>query len=154
MEEGSKYRRLGRNGMKKMDLNKIFSMFSNNPEEELRENLVTYKNSPKFKLEMFTKLILNGVHFKDRMIEFFSNSNVGLERRELSDVGDFMMFTRAWFWIQQFKLDDPEWVEDLNNHSTVEFEKALKICIQYFEDEEEFEKCSFLVNVRSLIKID
>ena len=135
-----------------MDLNKLFSLFNKNPEEGLEENLISYKNTPKFKLEMFSRIVLEGIHFKKQIVSFFTNSDVGLEEGDVTEVGDFMMFTRAWFWIQQFELDNPEWVEALNNCKVDNFRKALKICIKYFESSEEFEKCSFLVNIRSLIK--
>lgn len=154
MGESSKYERLVIELINKMDLNKLFSLFNKDPEEELRENLITYKNTPKFKLEMFSRIILEGVHFKTKIVSFFTNSNAGLEGEELAKVGDFMMFTRAWFWISQFELDNPEWSEALNSCNIKNFQESLKICIQYFEDREEFEKCSFLVSIRSLIKVD
>lgn len=152
MGESSKYERLVIELINKMDLNKLFSLFNKDPEEELRENLITYKNTPKFKLEMFSRIVLEGIDFKTKIISFFSNSNTGLESEDLAEVGDFMMFNRAWFWVGQFELDNPEWSEALNSLNIRDFQEALRICIKYFEDGEEFEKCSFLVNIRSLIK--
>jgi|TARA_R110000787_G_scaffold30225_1_gene81278 hypothetical protein len=136
-----------------MDLDKLFSLFYKNPEEDIKENLESYKSSHKFKLEMFSRLVLEGVNFRSMIISFFIDSDIEMDKDELSEVGDFMMYNRSWFWIQQFELDDPEWCEALNNCKVDSMFSALDLCISYFESNEEYEKCSFLASIKHLIEV-
>ena len=135
-----------------MDLNHLFQLFTNIPEEGIMENVESYKNTPKFKLGMFIKLVINGSHFKNKIISFFSKSDSELDKEDIDRAGEFMMFTRAWYWISQFDFDDNEWLFDLQNAAYDDILISLNLSILYFEKNEEYEKCSFLVNIRSLIE--
>jgi hypothetical protein len=136
-----------------VDLSKIFSLFNDGPQEEyIYENLETFKKTPKFKLGMFEKLIVNGVNFKMKIVNFFSLSDENFDIDEIDKAGEFMMYNRAWFWISQIDLEDEIWLYDLKVISSVNFLDAIKLSLYYFEFHEEYEKCILLKKVQDIVK--
>ena len=86
-----------------MDINNIFGLFSSgSKEEEIYENLDTFKKTPLFKLSMFVKLILNGVNFKKKLLYFFQKSSEDLG---LDDV-DLAVLERLFELTDGFKIKD------------------------------------------------
>ena len=96
-----------------MDLNKFFHFLNSGKlkEEDLEENLDTFKKTPYFKLGMFHKLMFNGMIFKKSLLYFFSKSDPELDMDSVDTAGEFIMHQRAWLWISQFNWDENEWVE-------------------------------------------
>jgi hypothetical protein len=134
-----------------MDLNRFFS-FLNNKGDQTEENLKTFKKTPFFKIGMFVKLIINGLSFKKQVIMFFENSDGDLDMKDVDLMGEFMMYNRAWYWISQVDLNNEEWVNDLERSANDELITALKLSIDYFEEEEEFERCAFLKKIQDFIE--
>lgn len=134
-----------------MDLNRFFS-FLNNKGDQTEENLDTFKKTPLFKIGMFVKLIINGLSFKKQVIMFFENSDGNLDMKDVDLMGEFMMYNRAWYWISQVDLTEEEWVDGLKSSSNDELITALKLSIDYFEEEEEFEKCAFLKKIQDFVE--
>jgi hypothetical protein len=136
-----------------VNLNGFFGLFNNNPGEELLvENLETFKKTPKFKLGMFEKLIINGRNFKSKIINFFSLSDENFDLEDIDNAGEFMMYNRAWFWISQMDFDDEIWIDELNLISSESFLIAIKLSIHYFEEFEEFEKCFILKKIQDIVE--
>ena len=136
-----------------VDLSKIFSLFNNGPQEKyIYENLETFKKTPKFKLGMFEKLIVNGINFKMKVVNFFSLSDEDFDIDEIDRAGEFMMYSRAWFWISQIDLDDEIWLYDLKVISSVNFLDAIKLSLCYFESHEEYEKCILLKKIQDIVE--
>lgn len=142
-----------------MGINGIFALFGfpggdENPKEnvKIKEEINAYKKTPYFKMGMFFKLIMNGNVFKKQIINFFSKSDPFLDVNGIDDAGEFMMFSRAYFWIEEFKFKSKIWKEDLKKHSTPEFLTAVKLSIHYFESTEEYEKCAHLKKIQTLIE--
>lgn len=136
-----------------MDLNRFFSYFNNKPqEEEMFENLSTFKKTPIFKIGMFTKLVMNGMSFKKQIIEFFGKSSEDIDVSSVDLAGEFMMHNRAWYWISQTDLTDEDWLNDLRMSSKDDFLTAIKLSINYFEGEQEFEKCAFLKKIQDFVE--
>jgi len=135
-----------------MDLSKFFNYFNNKNDESIEENLSNFRKTPHFKIGMFIKLIINGLSFKKQVIMFFENSDGDLDMKDVDLMGEFMMYHRAWYWISQIDFDDEEWLNDLRRHSDDEFITAIKLSINYFEEEEEFEKCAFLKKVQDFVE--
>lgn len=135
-----------------MDLNRFFSYFNNKNDDSIEENLSNFKKTPYFKIGMFVKLIINGLSFKKQVVMFFENSDGGLDMKDVDLMGEFMMYYRAWYWIEQVDLTDEEWVNDLKRSADDEFITALKLSIHYFEEEEEYEKCAFLKKIQDFLE--
>ncbi len=135
-----------------MNLNKIFLMFGYGDEDKdskkMKEEFNLYKNTPHFKLGMFHKLILNGSNFSQQVLKFFLQADPTLDAAGIDEAGEYMMYTRAWYWISQCKLRRKEWKEALINHASDEFIVSIKLSIHYFESIEEYEKCAFLKKIQ------
>lgn len=138
--------------MKSLDSKKIFEIFDKHPLDDIEENLNSYKSSFKFKIEMFTKVVVYGDVWKKQVISLFDTSTMDLDLDEINSVGDFMLYTRAWYWINQLEMDDVECVKSIKELSSASFLASLLRSITYFEGKEEFERCAFLVSIKNLLK--
>jgi len=137
-----------------MDVENIFDLFgdSKNFDKEDNDNIDSFKNSPLFKVGMFKKLIWNGHNFRDKIIGFFSKSDPELEMLGVEEAGDYIMYTRAFFWVEEFDLKDEDWKDALNHYGSDEIIVSIKLSIGYFESIEEFEKCALLKNIQDYLE--
>jgi len=142
-----------------MGLDSLFALFGfsddgkgGKTDKKTKEEIDAYKNTPYFKMGMFFKLIMNGTAFKKQVLNFFSKSDPSLDLEGIDDAGEFMMFNRAYFWIEGFKFKSKFWKEDLKKHSDKEFLTAIKLSIHYFEGTEEYEKCAHLKKIEVLVE--
>lgn len=138
-----------------MDIDNIFGLFGFDKNHGKKENktideLNSFKDSPQFKVGMFKKMIWNGRSFKDQIFNFLKKSDEFIElESDVGEAGDYMMYTRSYFWIQECNLDDEEWTDALDHYIDDEFITCIKLCIKYFEEIEEFEKCAFLKKIQN-----
>jgi hypothetical protein len=140
-----------------MSLTNIFALFGfpsgdSNERKELEGELEMFKETPHFKLGMFQKLILNGNLFKEHVLKFFVKSDPELDTDGIDQAGEYMMYTRAYFWIQDCKVRSKFWNEALKMYASEDFSSALNLSIQYFESIEEYEKCAHLKKIQDFIK--
>ena len=140
-----------------MALNDIFSLFgfSDEGKEDLKKiegDLEMFKDTPHFKLGMFHKLIMNGNLFSKQVVKFFAKSDPGLDVKGIDQAGEYMMYIRAWFWIEQVQIKKKEWKEALKQYSNEDFLVSVKLSILYFESTEEYEKCAHLKKIQDFIK--
>lgn len=136
-----------------MDLSNFFSFF--NPKSNFikhEEILEEFKGSPLYNIMMFKKLVINGMIFKKSLINFFTDSNNDLDMSQVDLAGEFMVYNRAWFWVSQLNWDDEEWVKDLIEASNDDLLIAVKLSINYFEEQEEYEKCAFLKKIQDFVQ--
>ena len=139
--------------MDKLDSKKLFEIFDKFPIDDIKENMTSYKNSFRFKLEMFIKVVTYGEQWKKSVMTLFTNSDANIDMSDMDEAGEFMLYTRAWYWVDQIELDEiacVETVKELNNDNLI---PAIKKAVKYFEGKEEFEKCSFLIKLKELSKI-
>jgi len=143
-----------------MNFKKLFEAFDKQPIDEVEGDLNAYKDTFRFKIEMFIKVVIYGEQWKDSVVSLFSKSEEDLDIKDIGEVGDFMLYTRAWFWIEQFNFNDDDCLEDLRSITHTDKDSfngsdlfiSLMRAIKYFEKIEEFEKCAFLVKIRDLSK--
>jgi hypothetical protein len=140
-----------------MALDNIFSLFGfpdkdNDELKKLEADLDVFKETPHFKLGMFHKLIMNGSLFSKQVIKFFAKADPGLDVKGIDQAGEYMMFTRAWFWIEQVQIRKKEWKEALKQYSSEEFAISIKLSINYFESTEEYEKCAHLKKIQDFVE--
>ena len=135
-----------------MNFKKLFEAFDKQPIDEVEGDLNAYKDTFRFKIEMFIKVVIYGERWKDSVVSLFSKSEEDLDIKDIGEVGDFMLYTRAWFWISQFDLEDEECIKDLKDLNDSSLLASIVRSIKYFESTEEFEKCSFLVKIKDLLK--
>jgi hypothetical protein len=140
-----------------MALDNIFSLFGfpdkdNDELKKLEADLDVFKETPHFKLGMFHKLIMNGSLFSKQVIKFFAKADPGLDVKGIDQAGEYMMFTRAWFWIEQVQIRKKEWKEALKQYASEEFAISIKLSINYFESTEEYEKCAHLKKIQDFVE--
>jgi hypothetical protein len=141
-----------------MSIEGIFAMFGfpekgdRDEKKRIEEELKDFKETPHFRLNMFFKLIKNGSSFKGQILKFFSKADPDLDVKGIDEVGEYMMFTRAYFWIQECNLRKKDWKEALKHNNNEDFIYTIKLCIKYFEIKEEYEKCAILKKIQDFLE--
>ena len=115
---------------------------------KMEEEIDEWKDTPRYKMGMFVKLIVNGTIFRKQLSNMFEGKN----KINIGDAGEFIMYNRAWYWIKDFSLKDEDWVDSVKHYEEEEIIRACELTISYFENLEEYEKCSLLLSIKNLIK--
>jgi len=142
-----------------MDINKIFSLFDGEEFNSLKEKAQTvdialdYKNHPLFWVGMFKKLIQNHQVFNDQLLKFFDKLDEGLNMVDVDRAGEYVVFNRAWNYIQKVDPDNLVTQEALYRFADIHLRVALELSINYFQEHEEYEKCSHLKKNLEFIKL-
>ena len=140
-----------------MDVDNVFGLFGfgkdKNKSKKIENDIEEFRNTPQFKVGMFYKMIWNGNNFRDQIFSFFGNSNLEKDfTLGLDEASDYIMYTRAYYWIQECNLQDKEWEEALIYYLDKELINCLKLSIKYYEEIEEFEKCAFLKKIQTFLE--
>lgn len=132
-----------------INLNNIFSLFSAN--EELdgvnSEVQIDFSQTPIYWIGMYKKLVLNHINFNKKVLKFFKESNQELDIEDMKDAGEFVVYHRAWHYIQNVNIDVEEHIIAINKYTDEYLDTALKLGISFFEQHEEYEKCAHLKKI-------
>ena len=136
-----------------IDKNKMFGLFDNNNKKDSKELI----NSPEDILEegyakigMFTKLVQNHFVFHAKLKAFLQKEDPNYDSDLAKINAEFAVFNRAWFYIRQLNLDKENHLSAFIEFKKSTFISALKSSIEYFQEEEEYEKCAFLLKLQKL----
>ena len=139
-----------------LDPNRIFGLFdainNNDGVSEDGEVYVDIKDTPEYKMGMFTRIIMDHLQFNDKVINFFSRANDELEKEDIENAGEFVVYNRGWYYIKGLDLKNKrDWyaIEKMANLKTL---TALELSIHYFEEREEYEKCAHIVKISKAIE--
>lgn len=138
-----------------IDPERIFNLFGGEPQSDIskvEETLFSIKDTPEYKIGIFTKIIMDHLNFNDRVLDWFKRTNNELERDDIALAGEFVIYHRAWFYIKDIDLSNRKhWyaVEKMANIKTL---TALDLSVNFFEEKEEYEKCAHLHNISETIK--
>lgn len=140
-----------------MSIKGVFALFGfpdeENPERaKLESELEDFKESPHFKLGMFHKLIMNGHLFSKQVTKFLAKADSSLDVKGIDQAGEYMVFTRAWFWIEPVEIKKKSWKDALKQYANDEFLISIQLSISYFEGTEEYEKCAHLKKIQDFVK--
>ena len=142
-----------------MDVDKIFNLFNGDEPESLREKAqqvdiaLDYKNHPLFWVGMFKKLIQNHQVFNTQILKFFDQMEEGLDVIDVDRAGEFVVFNRAWSYIQKVDPNNLVAQEALYRFADIHLKVALELSINYFQEHEEYEKCSHLKKNLEFVKL-
>ena len=142
-----------------MDINKIFDLFDNKEPDSQKEKaqqvdvLVDYKNHPLFWVGMFKKLIQNHQTFNDQLLKFFDKLDEELSTVDVDKAGEFLVFNRAYDYIQKVDPDNLVTQEALFRFADIHLSVALELSINYFQEHEEYEKCAHLKKILEFVKL-
>ena len=142
-----------------MNIDKIFNLFNKDEPDSLREKAqaidiaLDYKNHPLFWVGMFKKLIQNHQVFNNQLLKFFDKLDEGLNIVDVDKAGEYVVFNRAWEYIQKVVPDNLVTVEALYRFADIHLKVALELSINYFQEHEEYEKCSHLKKNLEFVKL-
>lgn len=130
-------------------LDNIFGLFSHN-NDDLSPGKTTYadlKESPMYYVGMYKKLILNHINFNKKVLSFFKKANEEFNVEDIKEAGEFVTYKRAWSYIQNVDINDTSHIDALKYYSDEYLDTALELGINFFQQEEEYEKCAVLLKI-------
>ena len=137
-----------------MDLKKFFKLFdSEEPEDEpviVNEQLAEH---PYIYMGLFKKLILNYEAFSTQLFNFMRSTEGDSDVDKLEKAGVHMVYWRAYNHIEKVDLTQDFHVDTLRAYADDNFISALNMCLQYYENNEEYEKCVFLKKISDIVNL-
>lgn len=139
-----------------IDPEKIFNLFSQIDEGETSQKVVgqlmKVQDSPAFKLGMFKKIIFNHLSFNDSLINLVKRVDEDFDVDDVKNASEYIIYTKAWEFIVDFDLKDTESFSILKKYSSQELQASFKLAINFFQEIEEYEKCSHLHQIEKVIQ--
>jgi hypothetical protein len=83
---------------------------------------------------MFKKLIQNHQVFNDQLLKFFDKLDENLSTTDVDKAGEFIVFNRAWNYIQKVDPDNLVTQEALYRFADIHLKLALELSINYFQE--------------------
>ena len=137
-----------------MDLNRLFKLFSSDEPEEkpvvVNEQLIEH---PYIYMGLFKKLIINYETFSRQLFQFMRSTDSDLEVNKMEKTGVHMVYWRAYNHIEKIDLTQDFHVDTIKAYADDNFIKALNMCLQYYENIEEYEKCAFLKKISDITNL-
>lgn len=133
----------------KVKLDNIFELFSSSENLEGENDIVhiDFTQTPIYWIGMYKKLVLNHLNFNKKVVKFFKESNYELDVVDMENAGEFVVYNRAWHYIQNVDVNVEEHVLAIEKYQDEYLDTALKLGINFFEEQEEYEKCALLKRV-------
>ena len=134
-------------------LENLFNLFKPKVynDKSMEDDIIEFQNTPYYKVGMYLKLLKNGNNFKSQIISFLASSDEDLDHESIANAGDFIMHTRAWFWISQYDENDKDWLEVFEDFREYDLEFFIILSMKYFEIQEEFEKCALFKSILDIL---
>ena len=136
---------------KMIDMTNIFGLFV--PGEELdgtntATTLNELKEKPIFHVGMYKKLILNHINFNTKVLNFFKNTNQEFDIKDIKEAGEYVVYNRAWSYIANVDIKDKGYMDAIKHYSDDELYTALDMGIKFFQKDELYERCAFLLKIK------
>ena len=143
-----------------MNLSNFFSLFSNNDKDKNQQEedsfnpttLTDVMNTPAYWVGMFKKLIYNYKSHGNKLLMQVEGFDIGANYDDVQSAYEFMLYERSYFYLTCLDITNPEDLKVLEKESDKILLFALDNCISYYEDQEEYEKCSYLKEISDLSK--
>jgi hypothetical protein len=141
-----------------MDINKIFGMFNDKDpdfssmDDHYKKLLDGIGDTPSYKLGMFKKIITYNGNFGLKLKNIFQGDEEVFDSNKIEEVSELLTFNRAWDYIRFCDLDDISWRDAIETGYDEYLTISLKLSISFFEDYEEYEKCSFLKKIETFLE--
>ena len=141
-----------------IDKDKLFNLFQN-PEgddnKRAKELIIanpSFLEEPFTKIGMFTKLIINHKVFHQKLEKFLKAESPNYNIEDTKAASEFTVFNRAYHYIKKIDLKDSIHLEAIMDFKPEQLIESLDQAILYFEGEEEYEKCAFLMKIKTFKK--
>ena len=128
-----------------IDKDKIFNLFVDGKEikdQKTKDEIKQFMNGPFAKIGMFVKLIQNHQIFHQKLEKFLKKEQPNYNVDMTKEASEFTVYNRAWSYINKISLDNHDDVNAIINFNPQVFFDALNNSINYFEQQEEYEKCA------------
>jgi hypothetical protein len=139
-----------------MNLDHIFNSFNESYDPSSLDNdmslLIDFSEHPFYWIGGFNKVISNRIYFKQYTLKMFKTSSEVLDDEKIEQIGNNLMFNKAWEYIRDINLNNPFHLECISKKSDNVFLGHIKQSISYFEKLEEYEKCDILKKIELKIK--
>lgn len=93
---------------------------------------------------MFWKMIFNHLVYSKQLINFFGEADSSISTKEIEYAGERMLYARAYDHISKIDINDEYHQKILAEENRKKLIKAYTLSINFYENEEEYEKCAFL----------
>ena len=137
-----------------INLDNIFSLFS--PEGGIGKDndkvFIDLTQNPIYLIGMYKKMILNYVKSNSKIVKSLKLLNPQSDIQDIKDAGDYILFNKAYLYIEDIKLDNNEHIEALIKLSDNDLIFTLEYGVQYFIKEEQYEKCHHLTEILKKVK--
>jgi hypothetical protein len=107
---------------------------------------------PAFWIGMFRKIIMNHSNFSSAQLSVFKTAFPNMDINDIKNAGEFIIYTRSYDFLKRLDIERELDLEVLKNNSTLELDIALKLSLSYFESTEEYEKCSHIIKVLTIVE--
>ena len=136
---------------KMIDMTNIFGLFI--PGEELDgtqtvTNLDELKKKPIFHVGMYKKLIQNHLNFNTKVLNFFKQSNQEFDVDDIKEAGEYVVYNRAWNYISNVDIKNEGYINAIKHYSDEQFYATLDMGIEFFQKDELYERCAFLLKIK------
>lgn len=138
-----------------MDIDKIFGTFDNSKEKENSSvsTFVNFQDTPVYFIGMFRKLILNHKNFHKKLQQFLKMTDDEMEDMSMDEAGEFVVYSRSWFYIKKIDLTNQSHKDCLKTHSDEYLISCVKLSISFWEEREEYEKCAHLKKIQDFLEL-
>jgi hypothetical protein len=127
----------------------IFSLFQNEDTIEVYEN---FMDNPYVKIGMFNKIIRNNTIFNIKFKKFLDSADLNYDKDYIDSSSRFITFNRAFFYIKDINIENQQHIDALKCYDFEDLMLNLNTSISFFEEKEEYEKCSHLFKIKKLIE--
>jgi hypothetical protein len=127
----------------------IFSLFQNEDTIEVYEN---FMDNPYVKIGMFNKLIRNNTIFNIKFKKFLDSADLNYDKDYIDSSSRFITFNRAFFYIKDIDVENTQHIDALKCHDFEGLILNVNTSISFFEEKEEYEKCSHLFKIKKLVE--
>ena len=98
------------------------------------------------------KLIYNYKSFGDKLLLQVEGFDIGTDYDDVQRAYEFMLYERSYFYLSCLDISNPNDLKVLKEKSDKTLLFSLNTCLLYFEEQEEYEKCSFIKEILDLSK--
>lgn len=139
------------------NINKIFDLFSQEPEDNSEEKkqeqiLIDFRNHPVYHVLMFKKMILNHLYNRKIVISLAKQSDPKINEDNVLKIGDRICFNTALNYLVSLDLNDELVDKSFKEQSDKDLLFTVNKAIEYFENLENYEQCAFLKQIQEKVK--
>jgi hypothetical protein len=77
-----------------------------------------------------------------------------LDINDISNAGEYIIYTKSYVFLKRLNIECELDLQVIQNNTNSEFLTALESSLSYYEKYEEYEKCSFILSIINIIKVN